>query len=78
MFPGVFAAGNGCGLPSLSSREGYTTIRQAARRLGVHRTTVERLIASGELRAIQLPGCWARIVTADVDALIAKVVADAS
>lgn len=54
---------------TVATKSTFVTVREAARRLGVHENTVRRYADRGLIRAIRLPSGVRRLRRADIDAL---------
>ncbi len=51
-----------------STKGQFLTVPEAGRRLGRSAASIRRLIARGTLTAIQIPGAYPRVLTAEVEA----------
>ena len=56
-------------MSTVATKSTFITIREAARRLGVHENTVRRYADRGLIRAIRLPSGVRRVRRADIEAL---------
>lgn len=56
-------------MSTVATKSPFVTIREAARRLGVHENTVRRYADRGLIRAIRLPSGVRRLRRADIEAL---------
>ena len=56
-------------MSTVATKSTLITIREAARRLGVHENTVRRYADRGLIRAIRLPSGVRRVRRADIEAL---------
>lgn len=56
-------------MSTMATESTFITIREAARRLGVHENTVRRYADRGLIRAVRLPSGVRRVRRTDIDAL---------
>ncbi len=61
----------------MASKSSYVTLGEAARRLGVHESTVRRYADRGLIRAVRLPSGVRRLRGDDVDRLAGNVAGSA-
>jgi len=55
----------------MDEQDGLVTRPEAARRIGASVRSVDRLIATGRLRAVRIPCVGVRIAVSEIDRLIA-------
>lgn len=64
-------------IPTMTTESTLISVREAARRLGVHDNTIRRYADRGLIRAVRLPSGVRRLRREDVEALSAPVASSA-